>query len=406
MKKHLAPHRIIGRDAITAASAAASKHLPGKSLLLVCDDATWIAAGEAVQAQLASTHTVSVHSLGRHVRPLLSHTQPLIELAAKHDGLVAVGSGTINDVTKYAAAQAAKPYMVVTTAASMNGYAAANASLEDHGFKHTHHAQPPRVVIGDSAILTAAPKRLTRAGLADTLCRSTVEADMLMSHLLFGTGYPQHLFEKMRVHEAELIAGSTNIRENDPAMIQKLMHALLDAGEAMTEHGSSAVASQGEHMIAHTLEMNYGSELRNIYHGEMIAITTLTMGHLQHKLLLGQLSVKPLPRDEAQILRLFSKKVSSKLHALYQKKTLSTEDAAALNARLVKEWPDIKNTLLAIMVPPNTIERAFMQTGLATRATEIGFSEESYRFGCTHAYLTRDRFTFLDLAVMNDKRVS
>jgi hypothetical protein len=30
--------------------------------------------------------------------------------------------------------------------------------------------------------------------------------------------------------------------------------------------------------------------------------------------------------------------------------------------------------------------------------------EERYRFACTYAYLTRDRFTFLDLAAMNGVR--
>lgn len=50
---------------------------------------------------------------------------------------VAVGSGTLNDLTKLAAHQLGRPYMVVATAASMDGYTAFGASITHHGSKQT-----------------------------------------------------------------------------------------------------------------------------------------------------------------------------------------------------------------------------------------------------------------------------
>ena len=50
---------------------------------------------------------------------------------------VAVGSGTINDLTKLAAHRLGRPYMVVATAASMDGYTAYGASITYRESKQT-----------------------------------------------------------------------------------------------------------------------------------------------------------------------------------------------------------------------------------------------------------------------------
>ena len=43
-------------------------------------------------------------------------------------------------------------------------------------------------------------------------------------------------------------------------------------------------ASQGEHLIAHTMEMKHGSTLMESYHGEQIGVTTLcTMAEIQEE---------------------------------------------------------------------------------------------------------------------------
>ena len=54
---------------------------------------------------------------------------------ADADALIAVGSGTINDLCKYAAFQDGKPYAVFGTAPSMNGYTSVNAAITVGGPK-------------------------------------------------------------------------------------------------------------------------------------------------------------------------------------------------------------------------------------------------------------------------------
>ena len=64
--------------------------------------------------------------------------------ARSADALVAVGSGTINDLCKYAAAKDGKPYVVFATAPSMNGYTSMNAAITVDGHKKTLPAATPR----------------------------------------------------------------------------------------------------------------------------------------------------------------------------------------------------------------------------------------------------------------------
>ena len=404
MNTHHAPHRILGTGAITQLAATLAQHMPAKKLFIVCDDTTWKAAGAAAESQLANID-ITVHSLGIRVRAELSVAEALAVQANGFDALLAVGSGTVNDLTKHAAAAIGKPYGIVATACSMNGYSSANASLEVDGAKKSFSAKPPVFVIGDTDILLNAPKRLTRAGLGDTLCRTTVEADMLLSHLLFATPYPREWFDVLRANEEKLLPGIMNNRDNEREFIECLMLALLDAGDAMTAFGSSAVASQGEHMIAHTLELKYGSELRDALHGELVAITSLTMSRIQHRALLSTPAIKPMVYDMEQFQRHFGKLHAEELMAVYTKKIISNEKADAMNERLAHEWPRICAALNEIMLPTNTVERALIHSGCHVKPEQIGLAEERYRFALSYAHLTRDRFTFLDLAAMNMQRL-
>ena len=75
------------------------------------------------------------------------------------DLVVAVGSGVINDLSKWAAFQLGIPYLVVATAASMNGYSSANVAPTIGGVKMLIEARPPVAVLAEPAIIEQAPRR-------------------------------------------------------------------------------------------------------------------------------------------------------------------------------------------------------------------------------------------------------
>lgn len=407
MQANTQSERLVDADALQAVPELLARGPFGGNALIVCDDATWVAAGQKLQVILeAAQYSVVPHSLGRMVQPTLRHVESILAMTNEYaiDCMIAVGGGTINDITKYAAYQYGQAYLCVATAASMNGYSSATASLDDGAVKHSFVCRPPHAVVADLRVIAPAPRRLARAGVGDTLCRSTVAADRYISHVVLGTPFERDIFEQLRVHETWLIQNMALLRDGSMEYMRQLMHALLDTGDAMTRLRSSVVASQGEHMIAHTLEMMYGKELREAMHGEMIAVTTTSMAHMQHKILLGQPSLRHHPREASHFSRLFGKQAAPELAQRYIQKVIPEDAVATLDARFQREWPEIKAELLSLIVPANGIERAFKEAGLATSPKGLGLMEERYNSAQAYAYMTRDRFTFLDLAAMNARR--
>jgi glycerol-1-phosphate dehydrogenase [NAD(P)+] len=129
------------------------------------------------------------------------------------------------------------------------------------------------------------------------------------------------------------------------------------------------------------------------------------MGRLQQGILTATPAVKPLPHNEVQFHRLFGKEAGAIFAPAYARKLLRAEQAATLNARLAKDWQHIKKELAAIMLPSVKLERMFIQTLVPTQIRELKITQAHYQTACTHAYLTRDRFTFLDLAAMMGVRI-
>ncbi len=397
--RHVAP------GALSALPQLLASQMPGASYLAVADSNTYDAAARALEAALPGALHWRILP-GTAVKPSLALAQQLAAEASGHDGLLAVGAGTINDLTKCAAYRAGKPYIAIATAASMNGYSSASASLLDAQLKQSFPARPPVAVVADSTLIAAAPRRLAKAGLGDTLARSSVESDALLSHILFGTDYPEALFAKLRTHEQALIYDIAAFQNGAPSYFTTLMHALLDAGDAMAETGSSAIASQSEHMLVHTAELMYGNVLGDWLHGELVALATLTTTRLQEKMLLTAPELKPLYADEALFTRQFGSVLGQALQAQYHRKSLAAEAIAPLQALLKKDWEAIKQHLTAIQQPAALLDRLYRQIGLPTGPTDIGLDDARWHAVLTYAHYTRDRFTFLDLAALAGKRPS
>ncbi len=307
-----------------------------------------------------------------------------IELAQASRGcsaLLAVGSGTINDICKYAAHLLHVPYAVIATAPSMNGYVSPNASLKLGKHKESIEASAPVAVFFDDAILADAPKRLIQAGLGDTLCLATVQADAMLAHYLAGAESYEALFETMHEDEAVLLKAL----EKEEGATTFLMQALLGSGKAMALAGSSAPASQGEHMIAHLLDMMI-PELSHYYHGEVIAVTTMTMARLwqQATTMAGQpVSRKAFPF--AALESRFGTMQTLKWQRAYEEKWAQVLPTAV--------FPDMS----AWIPDAQRLEALLKGAGCPTSCDELNVNEDIYNESVIYAAFTRNRFTLLDM---------
>jgi glycerol-1-phosphate dehydrogenase [NAD(P)+] len=371
----------------------------GHHLAVVSDSTTHEVLGRRVERALASLGPLISIVLPGRPHPDLDVVERIRAAAGAADALIAVGSGTINDLCKYASAQDGKPYAVFATAPSMNGYTSLTSAITVGGLKKSLGAQVPTGVFLDLAILAAAPPRMIRSGLGDSLCRPTAQADWQLSHLLFDTPFRTMPFALLAEDESRLFAEPEALMAGDLAAISCLTRTLLLSGFGTAICGNSQAASQGEHLISHYADMFGDHSWPESFHGEQIGVTTLTMARLQERLLQGP---PPVPRasaeSEASFVARYGEDLGRSCWAEFSRKRLTPAGADAANARLTASWDKIRAQLGAVTRPAEFLRDVLRRAGAPTTAEELGWPRAFYLTAVRQAREIRNRYTFLDLA--------
>jgi glycerol-1-phosphate dehydrogenase [NAD(P)+] len=349
----------------------------GRHFAVVSDPITHEILGARVEHALNGLGYVSRILLTGRPHPDEETVQRIRAAAASADALVAVGSGTINDLCKYAGAQDGKPYIVFPTAPSMNGYTSVNAAITIHGHKKSLTAQAPLGVFIDLSILSAAPARMIRSGLGDSLCRPTAQADWLLAHLLLNQPYRTMPFALLAEDEGQLFASSQALLEGDIEAMAALVRTLLLSGFGTAICGSSQPA----------------------IHGEQIGVTTLMMARLQERMLDGIPPVlHPSGADEEEFVRRYGESLGRSCWTEFVDKRLEGERLSRARERVADSWDAIRNTIASITKPWELLADVLRLAGAPTSHDDLGwpraFSERAIR----HARDIRSRYTFLDLA--------
>lgn len=370
----------------------------GRRLAVVSDPTTRDVLGARVEQALGACGEIASIVLPEHPHADMETVDKLRAATGEADALIAVGSGTINDLCKFAAARDGKPYAVFGTAPSMNGYTSLNAAITENGLKRSLPAAAPVGVFLDLRVLANAPARMIRSGLGDSLCRATAQADWLLAHLLFDQPYRSAPFVLLAEDEDELFAQSRALLAGDIEIMGRLARTLVLSGFGMTICGGSYPASQGEHLIGHYVEM-MAPDLPPAFHGEQIGVTTLTMAHLQEELIASAPPrLKPTNVTEQAVVAHFGPETGAACWAEFAKKRLDTADAEALNARLEERWSDIVAALSAVMRPSHELRKILENAGAPTTPEALHWSADFYRGAVCHARELRNRYTALDLA--------
>jgi glycerol-1-phosphate dehydrogenase [NAD(P)+] len=371
----------------------------GKCLAVVSDHTTREILGRQVERALESIAQIISIVLPHRPHADMETVKKLQRACSMADGLIAVGSGTINDLCKYAAYLDGKPYAVFGTAPSMNGYTSVSASINEKGFKKSLPAAGARGVFLDLTVLSKAPKRMIRSGLGDSLCRSTAQADWLLAHLLFQQPYREIPFTLLAEDEEGLLAEPEALLAGDLTAMKRLARTLVLSGFGMTICGGSYPASQGEHLISHYAEMMGSPQWPESFHGEQIGVCTLTMSRIQKRLLTEDTPrVKPNLLCERDMLHHFGIELGVECWREFSQKKLDATAADALNSLLRKDWKKIQERIISIIHPVQTLRDALFQAGAPLTPEDLHWPRSFYLEAVGHAREIRHRYTFLDFA--------
>ena len=159
-----------------------------KKLLLVADKDTLKAADGIVESLKDFDIEYKIYDT---LRVATMHEVNEVEelIKDREIGVLSVGTGSINDPCRLAAARQDKLLCIFGTAPSMDGFASYGAPIVDKGFKFSYSAKSPEVIIGDTKILATAPTNLKSAGFGDMIAKYVGLVDWKVSSLLTGELY-------------------------------------------------------------------------------------------------------------------------------------------------------------------------------------------------------------------------
>jgi glycerol dehydrogenase-like iron-containing ADH family enzyme len=180
----------------------------------------------------------------------------LERLPEEAEVLIAVGSGTVHDITRYCAYTRKIPFVSCPTAASVDGFCSSVAAMTWNGCKKTLTAVAPKIVLADTDIIKNAPIRLARSGFGDMVGKYIALCDWKIGHILTGEFYCERIADMMLAATKEVLSSVAGIVSGDAEGYEKLTYGLLLSGLAMQMMGNSRPASGAEHHISHLIEMS------------------------------------------------------------------------------------------------------------------------------------------------------
>ncbi|PTM57970.1 sn-glycerol-1-phosphate dehydrogenase [Desmospora activa] len=343
---------------------------------VIMDENTDRAAGRKVIAQLDQAGITNDRYLigsNRHGdviadEPTLVRT--LLGVPKEADILIAVGAGTIHDITRFTADRMKIPFLSVPTAASVDGFASKGAPIILGGVKKTIQTCAPLAIIADVDVLQNAPRLMVAAGVGDMVGKYTSLIDWRLSHLLADEPYDKDAAAKTCRALESCVANLEPIAHQTEAGLKVLMEALIQSGEAMMQVGHSRPASGAEHHLSHYWEMELLRKNKpQILHGAKVGVATILIADLYHRL--SEIDIAAALGD--------------------------AEISDQRKNRLQAHWPRVQK-LLQTLPLPSELAALLRAVGGPTTPQEIGISTDLVQRSLREAHHLRDRYTGLKIA--------
>jgi glycerol-1-phosphate dehydrogenase [NAD(P)+] len=348
------------------------------------------------------------------VFPLRSGLTASLEAAASVEqrlrsdrALLAVGSGVITDIVRYAAHRQERDFVSVPTAASMDGYASSVAAMQLDGVKVTFPARAPRAIFADLRVAAAAPAELTRSGIGDLLAKASARTDWLAAHQLYGEAFCASVAERVAEPLSFAATNVERLLRPDPGAIRGLLVGLVQSGIAMAMMGSSRPASGCEHHASHFWDLLAARGVRaHAPHGLQVGYATHFAMRLQRFAFAGGVR-SPSPPAGAPGAAAPQEPLDADARAWLgepsEEIVAAVREKQRLTATLPAGWPDGEASwgqLRARLAPAlevfPAVERALTLAAIPAEPGFLGLDDRTLRATFRYASRLRARYTVID----------
>lgn len=320
----------------------------------------------------------------------------LEKLPKKCDYLIAVGSGTIHDLTRYCAFKKNIPFVSCPTAASVDGFCSSVAAMTWYGYKKTLIAQAPVIVIADLEIISKAPMYLTKSGFGDMIGKYIALAEWKIAREINREDFCDYIYELMENALKQVMESADGIKNGDISSYEKLTYGLLISGLAMQLLGNSRCASGAEHHISHFIEMQpEGFDIKsNALHGEKVGVGTILAAEKYYEIKdFSDIPWEDYKCAENELIEsVFGKNLSESVI-----NENSNDCCYDITAKQIREhWRKICEIIKEIP-SPQTLKKIFADLEIKSTLTDIGVSEQLHDDILKYSPIVRNRMTLMRL---------
>lgn len=294
------------------------------------------------------------------------------------DGLISVGTGSLNDICRVASFEKGKKFCIFATAPSMDGFASDTAPIIENNFKSSWNAAQPMVIIGDTEILAKAPNILKSSGFGDMIAKYVGLVDWKIAKLLIDEYYCDNIAAITKEATDRIASLAESVTADNEETAGAIMEALIMTGLAMKLAGSSRPASGAEHVVSHYLECH--KVIKGIwpdFHGRKVGVATVYCNRIYRNMAdrLETISCTKDPTDWEDVYNHYHESLHPDVKKLNEPTITDLVDPKKLEAA----WPEIRKIIKETLPENEDLMKMMKISGAPTTPDEVGVDDAFMR---------------------------
>ena len=401
---------IIQKNAITLLPQII-KEYKFKRVFMIADNNTYKVQGSEVERLLIKNDIQFNKCIFNSERQLIPNEKAIVEALLEFekgtDLIIGVGTGTINDISRFLSFKVDIPYFIIATAPSMDGFASTVSPLIINSLKTTYEARGPKVIMGDIEVLKNAPMDMILAGLGDVIGKYTSLCDWKLGQIINNEYYCDFIVDMVRDSIKKCIDNIDGIKNREEDAIKNLVEGLIITGIAMSFSGNSRPASGAEHHLAHFWEMMFlFDDKEAVLHGRKVGVTEivvaklyelLTEVHFDYDKAINKANKFSEDKWENDIKTIYRSAAGGIIESNKKEDRNSKEKYIERLNNIQKKWSEIISSVKELVPMSNKIQSVLKEAGAPINPKQIGVSSEMVLSSLIYGKEIRTRYTILQL---------
>ena len=341
-----------------------------KKVLVVSDDNAIKAADGVLESLTAASFDVKKLIYSNMMYAKIEQVREVEALCDDVDGIIAVGTGSINDICRVASFRKGKKFCIFATAPSMDGFASDTAPIIENNFKNSFFVEQPSIILADTKILAKAPLELKAAGFGDMVAKYIGIADWRIANLLIDEYYCPAVADITMQGVQKVVDLADKVSGEDEEAAGSIMEGLILSGLGMKLAKSSRPASGAEHVVSHYLECyKLARGIWPEFHGKKVGVATVLINRIYHNIADRVTDIDPAVEvtDWDDVKAAFDETQIPELMKLNQPSIMDKVDPARLKAI----WPQVRAIIKEVLPTDEALMKMMKAAGAATEPADV-----------------------------------